>query len=107
MSEQSSVTGYTFGEFRLAIRRLLLVSETAGAVPLATRAFDTLLSLVENAGTTLSKSEVMKAVWPDVRVEDNSVNQCVTAIRRALGERRHEHKFIVTEPGRAIASWRA
>lgn len=100
MSERSSVTGYTFGEFRLDVRRRLLVSETAGAVPLPTRAFDTLLSLVENAGTTLSKAEVMKAVWPDVRVEENSVNQCVTAIRRALGERRHEHRFIVTEPGR-------
>jgi tetratricopeptide (TPR) repeat protein len=42
----------------------------------------------------------MKAVWPDVRVEENSVNQCVSAIRRALGEKRHEHRFIVTEPGR-------
>ena len=100
MTEQSPIDGYAFGEFRLDLRRRLLVSATRGPVPLATRAFDTLLYLVEHAGMSLPRTTVMTAVWPDVRVEENSVTQCISAIRSALGERRHEHKFVVTEPGR-------
>jgi adenylate cyclase len=42
----------------------------------------------------------MQAVWPDVVVEENNLNQVITALRRVFGERRGEHRFIVTVPGR-------
>lgn len=100
MTDQGPIDGYAFGEFRLDLRRRLLVSATRGPVLLAARAFDTLLYLVEHAGMSLPRTTVLNAVWPDVRVEENSVTQCISAIRSALGERRHEHKFVLTEPGR-------
>ena len=40
----------------------------------------------------------MAAVWPDVAVTDDSLVQCITALRRALGDASHE--ILQTEPKR-------
>ena len=42
----------------------------------------------------------MQAIWPDAFVEENNLNQSVSALRRALGEVRGENRYIVTVPGR-------
>jgi adenylate cyclase len=92
---------YEFSEFRLDIQQRLL---SAGAeerpVPLPPKAFETLLYFVERRGELLDKATLMKAVWPNVVVEENSLNQNISVIRRALGENPTQHRFIVTEPGR-------
>ncbi len=41
----------------------------------------------------------MKAIWPDVIVEENNLNQSISAVRRILGDSRDEHRYIVTIPG--------
>ncbi len=69
-------------------------------VDLPPRAFDALLYLVERPGELLSKKELMKALWPGVVVEENSLNQVISLVRKVLGERPSEHRFIVTAPGR-------
>src|SRR5688572_9537224 len=92
---------YEFGDFRLdAAQRVLLLKSGARALPLTSRAFDTLLYLVEHPGQLLSKATLMKAVWPDVVVEENSLNQNISLLRRVLGESPGEYHFIVTVPGR-------
>ncbi|MFC4314992.1 winged helix-turn-helix domain-containing protein [Steroidobacter flavus] len=92
---------YEFGEFRLdAARRLLLLKNGDRALPLTARAFDTLLYLVEHPGKLLSKAALMSAIWPNVVVEENSLNQNISLLRRVLGERPGEYRFIVTVPGR-------
>src|SRR5687768_13246215 len=92
---------YEFGDFRLdAARRLLLLKSGARALPLTSRAFDTLLYLVEHPGKLLSKATLIGAIWPDVVVEENSLNQNISLLRRVLGEHPGEYRFIVTEPGR-------
>ena len=55
---------------------------------------------VEHPGQLVDKTELMQAVWPNVVVEENNLNQSISAIRRALGESALEHRFIVTVPGR-------
>jgi DNA-binding winged helix-turn-helix (wHTH) protein len=94
------VAHYTFGTFRLDVTRRVLGTDTGRAIPLPTRAFDTLVCLIGKAGLTVSKADLLRAVWPDVRVEENSVDQSISAIRRALGDTRESRRFIVTEPGR-------
>jgi TolB-like protein/cytochrome c-type biogenesis protein CcmH/NrfG len=42
----------------------------------------------------------MEAVWPRVVVEEGSLSQAIYELRRALGERPDEHRYIVTVPGR-------
>jgi DNA-binding winged helix-turn-helix (wHTH) protein len=92
---------YEFDSFRLdARRRLLLSRHTGQTIPLTTKAFDTLVYLVERAGNVVGKSVLLTAVWPNVRVEENSLSQCISALRRALGEDPSDHRFIVTAPGR-------
>src|SRR4051794_7791995 len=44
---------------------------------------------------------LMRAVWPDAYVEENNLNQNVSALRRALGESRGENRYIATVPGRS------
>ena len=41
----------------------------------------------------------MKAVWPDVIVEENNLNQSISAVRRILGDTRDQHRYVVTIPG--------
>jgi len=93
---------YEFGPFRLdAVKRLLL--RQGEVVPLKPKVFETLLALVEHSGEVLSKEELMKAVWPESFVEEGNLSVNIFALRRALGETRDEHRYIVTVPGRGYS----
>lgn len=97
---------YEFGPFRVdALKRRLL--RGGEVVPLTPKSFDTLLALVENSGRLVEKDDLMERVWPGVAVEENNLTQNVSALRKALGERRGEPQYIATVPGlgyRFIAS---
>jgi DNA-binding winged helix-turn-helix (wHTH) protein len=89
---------YSFDTFYLdTLRRLLLHGEES--LTLTPRIFDTLLYFVEHNGRVISKEELMKAVWPDAFVEENNLTQSISNLRRVLGERKGENRFIVTVPG--------
>jgi TolB-like protein len=45
------------------------------------------------------KDELIKSIWPDSYVEESNLAQNVFALRKALGEEKSEHKYIVTMPG--------
>ena len=89
---------YRFGEFRIDARRRLLL-RNGQAMPLTPKAFDTLLYLVKNRGRVVGKDDLMAAVWPDTVVEENNLNQNISALRRTLGESRGENRYIATKPG--------
>lgn len=101
MTEQTQAV-FEFDAFRVdACKRLLWRGDET--VPIPPKVFDTLLVLVENGGRVVEKNELMCAVWPDTAVEENNLTQNVSAIRKALGERRDEHRFVVTVPGRGYS----
>jgi DNA-binding winged helix-turn-helix (wHTH) protein len=90
---------YDFGDFRIdAGRRLLL--RAGEQVPLTPKVFETLLLLITHQGEVLDKQHMMSTIWPDTVVEENNLNQNVSALRRILGETRGENRFIATVPGR-------
>src|ERR671929_2263510 len=91
---------YEFGDFRLDASRRLLLRAEGKVVPLTPKVFDTLLYLVERGGAVVDKDELMRVVWPDTVVEENNLNQNVSALCRVLGESRGEHRYILTVPGR-------
>ena len=70
------------------------------AVALNRRAFDVLLYLVQNSGRILTHDELLKNVWPDTFVDENSLAQSISALRRALGEKPGDNSYILTLPGR-------
>jgi len=91
---------FEFGGFHLDSTRRLLFGADGESIPLNSRAFDTLLFLIEHRGELLDKSTLMRAIWPNAVVEDNNLNQSIFALRRVLGEAPGDHRFIVTVPGR-------
>jgi len=95
----SSKHFYEFGAFQADINRRLLLRE-GQIVSLTPKAFDTLMVLIENRGDVLEKDQLMEKVWPDTIVEENNLSQNISALRRALGENKSEHQFIVTVPGK-------
>ena len=65
---------YEFGDFRLDITERLFFRGEA-PVRLPPKVFDTLRILVENSGRLLEKDELLRRVWPDTFVEENSLNK--------------------------------
>jgi len=89
---------FEFGCFRVDPVRRLLICE-GNTVPLAPKAFDILLVLLQNRDRLISKSELMREVWAGTAVEEENLTQSVYLLRKALGERPNEHRYIVTIPG--------
>jgi DNA-binding winged helix-turn-helix (wHTH) protein len=89
---------YWFGPFCLNPNRGVLLRD-GERVPLTAKSLATLVALLERAGETVTKSELLDAVWEHTAVEENSLNQCISAVRKALGERRGQHEYIVTITG--------
>ncbi len=93
---------YEFGDFRVDATKRLLLHHDGEPVPLTPKVFDTLLYLVEHNGKVLDKDELMSAIWADTIVEENNLSQNISILRRILGEKRGEHRFIATIPGRGF-----
>ena len=91
---------YEFDDFRVDPGRRLLLGRDGRPLPLTPKAFDTLIYLVQHADVVLGKETLMRAIWADTAVEENNLNQCISVLRRVLGEKRAEHRYIVTVPGR-------
>jgi DNA-binding winged helix-turn-helix (wHTH) protein/TolB-like protein/Tfp pilus assembly protein PilF len=72
----------------------------AERVPLSLKAFDTLLILVRAGGHLVLKEELLKAVWPDSFVEEGSLTQNISLIRKALEGTGEGRKYIETVPRR-------
>ena len=88
---------YEFGAFRLNVSERLLYRGTE-VVPLTPKVFDLLLVLVENTGHMLDKSSLMEQLWPDSFVEESSLTQNISLLRRALTD--GDNNYIETIPKR-------
>ena len=91
---------YTFENFRLDAGKRLLFNDEGEIQPLMPKAFDILMHLISHKDQVVSKDELMSAFWPDTAVEENNLTQNISAIRRVLGEKHRENRFIATVPGR-------
>lgn len=90
---------YAFGRFVLLPERRLLL-DTQTPVRLGGRALDLLIALVERAGETVDKRELMKRVWPTVVVEEGNLKVHMASLRRILGDVPPHAQFIATDAGR-------
>lgn len=72
-------------------------------VALTAKAFETLCVLIRHRSRTVSKRDLMDEVWGETAVEENNLTQQISALRKALGERPDDHRFIVTVPGRGYS----
>src|SRR6516164_8835137 len=90
---------YAFGPFRLETitRRVWRGDQLVALTP---KAIDTLVVLVTNAGAVVEKDDLLKAVWPDTFVEEATLAQNISTIRKALGDNSETPTYIATIPRR-------
>ena len=89
---------YNFERFTLDLTSGCLRAEDRET--LRPKSFALLCFLVENADRLVGKDELMKAVWPNVFVTDDSLKRCVSEVRLALGD--GEQKIVKTVPRRGF-----
>jgi DNA-binding winged helix-turn-helix (wHTH) protein/Flp pilus assembly protein TadD len=68
---------------------------------LTVKAAETLLVLVQRPNTVVTKQELLSAVWPDVSVEENNLNQQISVLRKLL-RREGAPDLIETVPRRGF-----
>lgn len=90
---------FKFSDFVLNPETRHLFRQTE-SVRLPPHAFDILLFLVQKRGTVVLKEELLQQIWPGTFVEETNLAVHVSAIRRVLGEKRGENKYIETISGR-------
>src|SRR5436190_7501071 len=86
-----------FSSFTLDLERLCLLGP-AGEIKLRPKSFEVLRYLVERAGQTITKDELIAAIWRDVTVTDESLTRCISDIRLAIGDQ--AQRVIKTLPKR-------
>jgi len=95
---------YRFDDFVVdpVRRRLIRAGE---AVTITPKAFSILVTLLERRGEVVDKEELIRRVWPDTFVSDANLTQNVSSLRKALGERANEHRYVyvITVPGRGYS----
>jgi DNA-binding winged helix-turn-helix (wHTH) protein/TolB-like protein/Flp pilus assembly protein TadD len=88
-----------FAEFEIDAERRRL-ARAGEPVALNARAFDLLAFLAENAGRVVSKDEILETVWEGQFVEEANLSVQISALRKALGEKKDAPRFLLTIPGR-------
>lgn len=92
---------YRFGAFRLnSSERILYHAETA--VPLKPKAVETLIVLAENAGSVVSKADLMNQIWGETFVEENNLSVNIYELRKAFARFDRDEKYIETVPRRGF-----
>jgi predicted ATPase/DNA-binding winged helix-turn-helix (wHTH) protein len=93
---------FVFGAFRLLPAQRILL-EDGKPLHLGSRALDVLVALVESAGDTIHKDQLIARTWPDTVVDEATLRVHVAAVRKALGDGRGGNRFIANIPGRGYS----
>src|SRR6202007_3486346 len=93
---------FVFGSFSLIPAQRMLL-EDGKPLRLGSRALDILVMLVESAGKTIGKDELIARTWPDTVVDEGALRVHVAALRKALGDGRAGRRYVANIPGRGYS----
>ena len=79
------------------VNRTLL--RNSRAVPLGSRAFDTLVTLIRHRDRVVEKEDFLREAWRGVLVEESNLTKQVSLLRKVLEDTPGSHRYIVTVPG--------
>ena len=94
---ETNPSTYQFGEFTLDLSRGSVLKGRE-EVKLRPKVYEALKYLVENRGRLIGKQELIRALWPNTCVTDDSLVQCTVELRRALDDR--AQRLLKTVPRR-------
>src|SRR6185295_14886669 len=75
-----------------------LLERTGKRIRLTPRLMDLLILLLEHHGELVTKEAILETLWPNSFVEENNINQAVSALRKTLGKWTSGGHFIETVP---------
>ena len=90
-----SQTEFVFDPFRLDAMNERLLRD-GKEIRLTPKAFSVLRYLAEHSNQLITKEVLLKALWPNVSVTDAVLTVCIGEIRKALGDKPNQPKFIET-----------
>jgi len=93
---------FAFGSFRLVPAQRVLL-EDGKPLRVGSRALDILITLIEHAGETISKEQLIAHTWPQTVVDDGALRVHVAALRKALRDGRAGKRYVANNPGRGYA----
>ena len=93
---------FAFGDFVLERSRQQVRHRDGSTLNLTPRLYSALQLFVENAGELLDKDALMLALWPGLVVEENSLSQVISGLRRALADDTQHSRYIQTVPRRGF-----
>jgi DNA-binding winged helix-turn-helix (wHTH) protein/Tol biopolymer transport system component len=88
---------YEFGPFSLNAQERQLMQD-GRSVPLASKTFEALLLLVQNAGHLVTKDDLIRELWSDTFVEEANLAKHISLLRKALGGNGNGQEYIETVP---------
>jgi DNA-binding winged helix-turn-helix (wHTH) protein/Tol biopolymer transport system component len=86
---------FRFGDIEVKEREFLLI-KSGQAAHVEPTAFRVLLLLLRNPGRLVTKDEILRSVWTDAAVSDNSLTRSIATLRRLLGDDKREPRYIAT-----------
>jgi DNA-binding winged helix-turn-helix (wHTH) protein len=102
MSDEAKIL-YQFGPFQLDESEQHLQKSDGEKIDLRQQVFKVLLVLVENHGHLVKKEMLLSEVWGNIDYsEEGALSQCITALRKVLGDDAKNPKFIKTIPKRGF-----
>ena len=87
-----------FAQFTIDSETRQLLSD-GSEIHLSPKAFDLLCALIETRPKVVEKADLHARIWPDTYVVDANLNILIGEIRRALGDRAQDSRFIRTVHG--------
>ena len=90
---------YVFGDYRLDTQRYEL-SYRNQPIKLRPKVFHVLRYLIAHRDRVVSKDELLEQVWPNQFIGDGSLNACLMAVRKAVGDNGQAQRCIQTLHGR-------
>ena len=97
--EVHTTRGYRFGSFVLDLDRAELFQD-GELVKLRRQSFDVLRYLVDRNGRLVEKRELLRAIWGNAEVTEDSLTHCIIDIRKTLGD--FDRNMIQTVPRRGF-----
>lgn len=91
--------GFRLGEHRVLPRQNRVEGPEGGA-RVEPRVMDVLVCLAGRAGRVVSRRTLNREVWQGDAVTDHALTNCVSELRRVLGDDAAEPRFIATVPKR-------
>ncbi len=85
------------GAFTLDIRRRRLLRD-GQVVALTQKPLEVLIALVQHQDRVLEKEELLRMVWGNTSVGDESLTQTISGLRKALGDTAESPDYILTVP---------